>query len=239
MFLLAGGKLVSYFGLGRLPFGALFQETFIGNFTCQIKLFLGGSGEGARPATIRKCLHSSGTRGCHKLDPVYRAGNWPQQPNHHLPETASSTHWAAPIWPRGPHVWAQLPGSALTITLGTLSTLSHADTPIFCVFLCLALLPFEGRNLIQWSIICDIFFFPFFLFLTFLATSHSMQGLSFPSQGLNPPPLQWKRKVLTIGLLGKSYEIIFEPHLCDSFLKLEDSCFTVCWFLPYSNGDNS
>ena len=59
MFLLAGGKFVAYFGLGTLLFGALFREIFTGNFTCQIKLFLGGSGEGTRPATVHKRLCSS------------------------------------------------------------------------------------------------------------------------------------------------------------------------------------
>ena len=52
----------------------------------------------------------------------------------------------------------------------------------------------------------------FFLNQFFLFLSHHV-GSYFPDQGLNLYPLQWKHRILTTGLPGKSLYMVFEITL--------------------------
>jgi len=63
--------------------------------------------------------------------------------------------------------------------------------------------------------------FPTFKNFIFLATLSGAWDLKFLHQGLNPCPLQWKCRVLIIGLSGKSlsYSVYFPDSV---FLK--DAC---------------
>ena len=49
-------------------------------------------------------------------------------------------------------------------------------------------------------------------FFSPLATLKGTQDLSFPDQGLNPCPLQWKRGVLTTGPLGNSQHVSYHQN---------------------------
>ena len=69
------------------------------------------------------------------------------------------------------------------------------------------------------SPICTLFENFIYLFIFGRNTQHA--GSQFPDQGSNPCPLQWKRRVLTIGLPRKSHALyLFPSNEMLSFIQM-------------------
>ena len=79
-------------------------------------------------------------------------------------------------------------------------------------------------------------------FILFLFFGHNVwhAGSKFPDLGLNLCPLQWKLRVLTIGLLGEVlkmefYLVLSNTLLINSFIQATSNGYFICSCVLYKN----